>query len=264
MEIKAKEITMVDIDLLVENPKNNNIHPQEQIERLAKIIKSSGFRNPLTVSNRSGFVLCGHGRIAAAKLAGLKQLPVIYQDFKDEAEEYAHMTADNAIASWAKIDLSMVNVEMLDLGPELDIEMLGIKDFKVELYDPDSASSSSSSSSDDRYTKKIEIPIYEPKGLKPEISELLDTSFLDKRKEKIEALKIPDEVKDFLRYALYRHNVFNYEKIAEYYSHASKEIQDIFEELALVIIDFDKAIENGFVKMTESMTNYIGEEQDEE
>lgn len=84
MEIKAKEITLVDIDLLVENPKNNNHHPKEQIERLAKIIKAQGFRNPLTVSNRSGFVLCGHGRIAASKLAGLKQLPVIYQDFKDE------------------------------------------------------------------------------------------------------------------------------------------------------------------------------------
>lgn len=132
MEIKAKEISLVDIDLLVENPKNNNDHPEEQIERLAKIIEHTGFRNPLVVSKRSGFVLCGHGRIAAAKLVGMKEVPVVYQDFKDEAEEYAYMTADNAIASWAKMDLSKINNAIIDFGPELDIEMLGIKDFTIE------------------------------------------------------------------------------------------------------------------------------------
>lgn len=132
MEIKANKIEMVDIDLLVENPKNNNKHPKEQIERLAKIIKHTGFRNPLTISRRSGFVLCGHGRIEAARMVGMKQLPVIYQDFKDEAEEYAHLTADNAIARWAEIDLSMVNQEMIDLGPDFDIDLLGLKDFVIE------------------------------------------------------------------------------------------------------------------------------------
>src|SRR5690554_800927 len=129
MEIKAKKIELVDIDSLVENPKNNNIHPPEQIERFAKIIKAHGFRNPLVVSNRSGFVLCGHGRIQAARELGLEKLPVIYQDFENEAEEYAHMTADNAIASWAKIDYSMVSEEVLDLGPDFDIELFGLKDF---------------------------------------------------------------------------------------------------------------------------------------
>lgn len=131
MEIKANSIEMVDIDLLVENPKNNNKHPQEQIERLAKIIKSTGFRNPLTVSRRSGFVLCGHGRIDAARKLGMKELPVIYQDFKNEAEEYAHLTADNAVARWAELDLSMINTEALALGADLDIEMLGLKDFEI-------------------------------------------------------------------------------------------------------------------------------------
>ena len=132
MEIKSKEIKIVDIDLLIENPKNNNIHPDDQIERLAKLIKHTGFRNPLVVSNRSGFVLCGHGRINAAKKAGLKELPVIYQDFNDEAEEYAYMTADNAIHNWSSIDLGKVNSEMLDFGPAFDIDLLGIRDFVIE------------------------------------------------------------------------------------------------------------------------------------
>lgn len=132
MEIKSKEIKIVDISILVENPKNNNIHPEDQIERLAKLIKYTGFRNPLVVSNRSGFVLCGHGRISAARKAGLNQLPVIYQDFKDEAEEYQYMTADNAIHNWSSLDLTKINSEMLDFGPDFDIDMLGLKEFDIE------------------------------------------------------------------------------------------------------------------------------------
>lgn len=135
IEIKSKDIKIVDIDLLIECPKNNNSHPEEQIERLAKLIQHTGFRNPLVVSNRSGFVVCGHGRIAAAKKAGLKEVPVIYQDFKDEAEEYAYLTADNAIASWASIDLSKVNAEMIEFGPEFDIELMGIKNFTIEPFE---------------------------------------------------------------------------------------------------------------------------------
>lgn len=132
MQIKSKEIQIVDIDSLIPNPKNNNKHPPEQIERLSKLIEYQGFRNPLVVSNRSGFVLCGHGRIEAAKKAGLKQVPVMFQDFENEAQEYAYLTSDNAIASWAELDLSAVNTEMLDLGPDFDIDLLGIKEFVIE------------------------------------------------------------------------------------------------------------------------------------
>ena len=128
MEIKSKEIQIVDIASLVPNPKNNNKHPPEQIERLAQLIKYQGFRNPLVISKRSGFVLCGHGRIEAAKKAGLKQVPVMYQDFDSEAQEYAYLTSDNAIASWAELDMSMVTEELTNLGPDFsDLELLGIQ-----------------------------------------------------------------------------------------------------------------------------------------
>jgi DNA modification methylase len=130
--IQAKEIQLVDIDSLVLNPKNNNKHPKEQIERLAKLIQYQGFRNPVVVSKRTGFVLAGHGRIEAAKIAGLKEVPAMFQDFDNEAQEYAYLTSDNAIAAWAELDLSAVNTEMLDLGPDFDIDLLGIKDFVIE------------------------------------------------------------------------------------------------------------------------------------
>ena len=131
MQIQAKEIQLVDIDSLVLNPKNNNKHPKEQIERLAKLIQYQGFRNPVVVSKRTGFVLAGHGRIEAAKLAGLKEVPAMFQDFDNEAQEYAYLTSDNAIASWAELDLSMVHAELMDLGPDFNVELLGIEDFEL-------------------------------------------------------------------------------------------------------------------------------------
>ena len=132
MEIKSKEIKLVPIEQIIPNPKNPNKHPQEQIDRLAKIIDFQGFRVPLIVSNRSGFLVSGHGRLDCAKSLGVKELPVMYQDFESEAQEYAFVVSDNEIQKWAATDLSMVNLEMLDLGPDFDIDMLGIKDFVIE------------------------------------------------------------------------------------------------------------------------------------
>jgi DNA modification methylase len=131
-KIESKDIQLVDTSKLVLNPKNMNSHSKEQIERLQKLIEFQGFRNPIIVSNRTGFVVAGHGRIEAARNIGMSLVPVMYQDFDNEAQEYAYMVSDNAIASWSELDLSAVNTEMLDLGPDFDIDMLGIKDFVIE------------------------------------------------------------------------------------------------------------------------------------
>ncbi len=50
-----------------------------------------------------------------------------------------------------------------------------------------------------------------------------------------------------------RHYVFNYEKIADYYAHSSKEMQQLMEKSALVIIDFEKAIQYGYVKLCDDI-----------
>lgn len=130
MEIKSKEIVLVDIDLLMQNPKNNNVHSKDQIDRLAKLIKVHGFRVPVIVSNRTGFIVSGHGRLQAALKLGMKEIPVVYQDFESEAQEYAFLTSDNAIASWAEIDLDMVKNEILNFE-DFDIELLGLENFSI-------------------------------------------------------------------------------------------------------------------------------------
>lgn len=180
MIIQSKDIQIVDIDSLILNPKNNNKHPKEQIERLAKIIKYQGFRNPLVISKRSGFVLAGHGRIEAARLAGLNEIPVMFQDFENEAQEYAYLTSDNAIASWAELDLTMISSEILDFGDDFDIEILGLKTFSSDEWDSDIGSIDKIEENLDGITARITIECHQ--DLKDEVliyikAKLMETSF---------------------------------------------------------------------------------------
>lgn len=132
MEIKCTFNETRDIDSLVEHPRNANTHPERQIELLAKIIKHHGFRHPIIVSNRSGFIVAGHGRLAASRLLGLKEVPVDYQDFENEAAEYAFLIADNKIAELAKHDDAKMIEDIKDLEIE-DLELLGLDDFDLPL-----------------------------------------------------------------------------------------------------------------------------------
>ena len=50
-----------------ENPLNPNKHPEDQIRALAQISKATGWRQPSTVSARSGLIVNGHGSLGAAK-----------------------------------------------------------------------------------------------------------------------------------------------------------------------------------------------------
>ena len=132
IKVKSEGFALVDPNKLVPHPRNNNRHSVEQIEQLAKIIQRNGFREPLTVSKSSGFVVAGHGRLSAAKLLNMELIPVMYQDFESEADEFLHLTADNEIARWAELDFQSVYDSIKELEiPEFDIPMMGIENFKV-------------------------------------------------------------------------------------------------------------------------------------
>ena len=85
----------------------------EQIKLLADIIKRTGWRAPITVSNLSGYIVKGHGRLKAAKLAGFEKVPVEYQNFESEDEENAALLADNKIAELSEIDSKLL-AQMLE------------------------------------------------------------------------------------------------------------------------------------------------------
>ena len=110
---------------------------------------------------------------------------------------------------------------------------------------------------DTKYSRAISIPQYEVKGESPFIEELYSNEKVIKLLAHIKKSDVSEKEKKFLTIAAYRHYVFNYDKIAEYYASSSKEMQELMEESALVIIDIDDAIKNGYVKYSKRIQQII-------
>jgi len=72
-------------------------------------------------------------------------------------------------------------------------------------------------------------------------------------KKEIQEKELPKDIKKMLLLAATRHIVFNYQLLAEFYSQAEKDVQELMEKSGLVIIDFDDAMENGYVELTETL-----------
>lgn len=104
-----------------------------------------------------------------------------------------------------------------------------------------------------KYTRKVDTPIYEPSNRCPHILELVDNEKTKRLIREIEKSNINEYEKAFLIESAHRHTVFNYTRIADYYSHATKDMQELMEKSALVIIDYDKSIEYGFTKLSEEL-----------
>ena len=94
---------LVDPATLKPHPNNPNIHPAGQIAAFCDVLRANGWRAPCVVSNLSGYIIKGHGRLLAARAIGCK-IPVEYQDYPDEAAEMRDLVADNKIA-----ELSMLS-----------------------------------------------------------------------------------------------------------------------------------------------------------
>jgi len=117
-----KEVDMVD---LVPHPRNPNKHSDRQIALLAKIIGNQGWRNPIVISERSGFIVAGHGRLGAARVLNVQKVPVDVQAFESEAEEYAHLIADNRIAELAEADRNELVTLIREMEGKIDLDLTG-------------------------------------------------------------------------------------------------------------------------------------------
>ena len=114
---------------------------------------------------------------------------------------------------------------------------------------------------DNKYSKAIKIPQYVPREVVPMVQELCNTSKYSELVANIKKSTVSDEEKDFLIKAATRHLIFNYSKIADYYAHATPEMQRLMEQSALVIIDFDDAIANGYVVLSKKMKEMVQEQK---
>lgn len=123
---------MEEVAAMKEHPQNSNTHNAKQLKILSKVIKMQGWRNPIIVSKRSGFITKGHGRFKAALLLGETQVPVDYQEYKDEDSEIADMIADNKLAELSKRKMEVLEKQLKQLKKNGDVEMSGFTEFEVE------------------------------------------------------------------------------------------------------------------------------------
>ena len=112
----------------------------------------------------------------------------------------------------------------------------------------------------ERYTTDVTIPQYKPSDYCPSISEMMDTRKYEALVTEINSSSMPDDIKRFLRLAATTHIVFDYAKVADYYAHANKELQTLLEHSAMVLIDYNDALAQGFVQLRQSLIE-LGEQE---
>lgn len=190
-------------------------------------------------------------------------VPTLYASELDEDEQQQFIIKDNL--SFGTFDIDMLANEYdiaaiiddgfdIDLLPKSAIEALAAAN-GIDPNDITGRRCGGDGEADEHYTHKITSPVYEPKNEKPDLSTLTDSGRTDELLAKIEASNVSPDEKEFLRQAAARHTVFDYAKIADYHAHASKEMQELMEDSALVIIDFGKAIEKGYIRLSDEIRN---------
>lgn len=250
------------IDSLIYDEHNFNTHTADGMALLEKSVERNGFGRSVLVDKNLN-IIAGNGVVEAARKQGKEKIKVVKTtgdelvvvqrtDLDINTKEGRDMAyADNAVAA---ANLNWNNEEL-----EYARETWGLDTSEWGEAEPQSAVGGGN------YSRKIEVPIYEPKKTQqPGVTEMYDDAKARTLIQEIDAAELPKDVSEFLRLAAYRHVVFDYETIAEYYCHASKEVQELFEKSALVIIDMDKAIENGYVKFCKDIIDQYKAENEEQ
>jgi hypothetical protein len=232
------------------NEKNPRWIPDDAFERLKASIRS--FPQMLeirpVVVDENGIILGGNMRYRAAKAIGLDTIPVIEAADLTEDQKNEFIVKDNVAAGrwdWDSLSSNFSADEILSWGIDIDYG----KQFDAGFYDQEADDESGNN-----YTRKIETPIYDPSEERPDAADVCDTSKYEALLAEIEADEsIDDSIRLFLRLAATRHIRFNYDLAADLYSHSNEIVRRLMEASALVIVDYDQAIERGFVKLTKAI-----------
>ncbi len=114
---------------------NPRTHSKKQIRQIADSIEEFGWTNPVLIGADNG-VIAGHGRIAAAKLLGMSDVPVMRIDHLTDAQRRAYIIADNKLAENAGWDEELLSIELQalsDLDINFDIELTGFEMGEIDV-----------------------------------------------------------------------------------------------------------------------------------
>ena len=261
--VKCKGATTVSLGELKQFQGGLKKLTRKNRDRLAKSILTLGFIAPVFIWDRGGeyLLLDGHQRVATLfyleshgwYIPGIPAAYIHAENEKDARRKLLHITSQygdffkEELAGWLKDLDSDIKESLRFMESEVDLTR-GVSSPLLNARD---------------YSKKITSPLYEVKGRRPKVSALVDTTKTDELLAVIKESDIKSPaVKRFLTLAAYRHLVFSYQDIAEFYAHADTDVQALMEASALIILDVKKAIAGGFVKLLDDFSAAFDEKDD--
>lgn len=269
---RVKELRHVPASDLRPNPKNWRTHPKAQQDALRGILAEVGMADAVLareLEDGSLMLIDGHLR---AETAADATVPVLVLDV-NEAEADKLLATLDPLAAMADSDAAKLDelLRNVDTGSEALQQMIASTAAQAGLYGMLTEQSTESEETyedadagedaENPYTAKTLAPPYEPTGDKPPVRELYDRGVVDKLLENIETSTLDESVKEFLSAAAYRHVVFDFEKVANFYAHSDSECQKLMEDSALVIVDFNKAVEMGYARLSGELSEIYAEEK---
>lgn len=226
---------------LKQDKRNYRKHNDRNLELIKKSVNEVGFGRSVVIDNENE-IICGNGVVSTIdkktpikviETDGSELIVVKRTDLSTDDEKRKKL----AILDNSTSDMSEFDIELL----KTDFAIPELQDFGIDIQ--------IDVPEDTTYTTTVNIPQYEVTGENVNINELYDDSKQKALMEEIERSKLSKEEKEFLKCASCRHIVFNYRKIAEFYAKASSECQKLMENSALVIIDYEDAIKNGYTTL---------------
>lgn len=245
--------------LRIETKKINELHPaaynprkdlqpgDEEYEKIRRSIDEFGLVDPIVWNESTGNIVGGHQRYKVLVDMGYTEVDVSVVSLDMDREKALNVALNKISGEFDRDKLtllldelnnSMIDVELTGFGMDELADLLSVYNDVDEIEE------------ESHYTDKIRAPEYEPKELEaPPIKRLFNDEKANYLIYDIERSNIAKEMKEFLKLAAMRHVVFDYSQIAEYYAHADAATQELMEQSALVIIDYNKAIAYGFTEL---------------
>ena len=155
------KVVVRSLSYLKPNARNARTHSRRQIRQIADSIQTFGFNNPILIDG-DGAIIAGHGRVDAAKLLGLTEVPTVCLAHMSEAEKRAYVIADNRLAEKAGWDEEILAVEfetLFELAPELDLTVTGFELAEIDLIIGDQGSRAETDALDEVSLPDADAPV---------------------------------------------------------------------------------------------------------
>lgn len=161
MRATTNDIVYQPVSGLRPYPGNARTHSKKQVQQIARSIERFGFTNPVLVSD-AGEIIAGHGRVRAAGLLGMTEVPTLALSHLSAAERRAYVLADNKLALNAGWDTEVLAIELqalIDLDFDVTLTGFGLAEVDFTLDQARDSSPASPSGPDDRVPALPERPV---------------------------------------------------------------------------------------------------------